>query len=199
MVRRLLPLMAIALLLCAVVPLVGAHEVVVASTPPLDVGTVKLEETIELCFEAEFSGSYGSTAIIAVSYNPSGWSYEGFSAEMDGVDVSGQFEVDMRDNMVELSAPSLTPANGTLKVSVSFKASEGGDYEFSWSYTFVAMPPPGPNVPDLKMDSGETRVSVEAPTPTPPPGPGISLVWVGAGVLAVAVLVALAALLVRRR
>jgi len=195
-VKILTVAVAIITLTLAFTPLAGAEEIAGISTPPEDLGVVNVGDTVILNFTAEFRDSLWSVAMISVSFYPEDWSYEGFSAEMDGVNVTEQFNlvVDGEKGVVELSATSLEPVNGVLSVSVAFKALGRGSYTFGWSYVFIAMPPPGPNVPAAGMDFGDTHVTVKKPKPL------VSPLTVGAvAIVAAAILVAAAFSMLRRR
>ena len=146
----------------------------ISDVPSENLGTVYVGDFLSLSFKVVFNESSCSSVAFSILFNSSAWSYNGFDAYMNGIDVSDQFEFEISTVSVFFCAKSLSPANGTLIFTVFF-VSKGlnGTYTFSWDCTAVAMPPPGPYTPVLDMRNGVSHVLVEQkaekPSETPFP------------------------------
>lgn len=160
--------LTLALTLClTIVPSAKAGEITNVVEPPLNLGTVTPLSIIEPLFGATFADSTQTVAIILVNYTTTGWTYDGFEAYMDGVDVSGQF-IETHDAVagtLRLNGSDITPANGILKVYVMFEAGETEDcYIFPWRYFYTAFQSP-PEIPTMMDDSGETTACISLAPP----------------------------------
>ena len=114
------------------VSLVSA-DLSLVQVPPTYAGEFNEGEQLTLTFIISFAGSTDSRAIVSTSFDPSGWSYSGFIAKMDTIDVSTQFTETVGADSVVLEASDLNPDEGTLNVTLIFTAVKHGSYKFDWA------------------------------------------------------------------
>jgi len=182
------------LILLATAQPASAQEINIVSTPPEELKGVKVHDLLALNFSVEYTNSNGSIAMIVVSFDTKDWSYKGFKAEMNGKDITNQFDfiVDGARGTIELSASSLQPANGILTVHIFFEALKPGSYVFGWASTYVLAPLP-PGIPRVEMKIGECHVVVSGGGGLP-----VWVLWAGASILVI-VLAVVAIVALRRR
>lgn len=138
-------------------------DLTIVETPPTDAGTLSVGDTLTLTFNVSYSGSTDSRAAISVGFNASGWTYAGFIATMDAVDVSAGFTESVLADSVSLTNDALEPDDGTLTVALNFTAEAEGNYTFDWSSAFSIIS--GTN-PDIQTAMGTTNATVVIPVVT---------------------------------
>ena len=154
--RYVLSVLLTSLVILLVSP-VALADLNVIETPPADAGTVPVGGTLTLTFKISYSGSTDSRAAISIGFDPSGWTYAGFTATMDAVDVSAGFAETVLAGSVSLTNDALEPDEGTLTVTLIFTATAEGTYTFDWSSAFSIIS--GTN-PDIKTAMDTTRATV---------------------------------------
>ena len=149
-----------------------AETVDIIIEPPSDLGIINIGDTVTLVYGTNFSDAVSSLAIILINYSKAGFSFKTYNAMIDGIDATGQFGLVDDRGMLMLNCSSMTPANGALRITVSFKAvSITGDSLFSWRALLTAFQQP-PNPPTFVDRKGVTRVSVSARARGGSPGRG---------------------------
>ena len=147
--------------LTASLPSTWAETVNIVIEPPSDWGIINVGDTLTLVYGTNFSDAVSSLTIILINYSKAGFSFKTFNATIDGIDVTGQFGLVDERGMLMLNCSSMTPANGALRITVSFKAvSITGDSLFSWRALLTAFQQP-PNPPTFVDKKGVARVSVQ--------------------------------------
>jgi len=135
-------------------------------------------EIVTLEFSAEFPlDSTQSMTIISVEYSDTGFTYYGFTVEMDSTDVTSQFEIDSSTGASIINCSSISPVSGTLDIVISFEAGTvEGDYTFSWRYIYVAYmePPDFPSTVDVEGETSATVSTVRTITASAGTGGSIS-------------------------
>lgn len=139
----------------------AAPKITPIRAPPPNLNEVLNGTTISLPFEARFEEASSSLAYFEIVFNATAWTYQGFSAYTDGMDITSQFNETIEDDHLTLVANEMDPANGDLNVSINFIAQPvEGNYTFTWSYMYSATPLSVPGMPDLKSDTGTTHIMV---------------------------------------
>jgi len=158
--RRLLLTALLTLLISLTFTPVARCKVELLSKPPEDLGKLTVGDILVLRFSANFSNSAGSIAAVKIIFDEDVWSYEGFSATVDDVDVSNQFEETVSAGEAMVLGATFQPANGLLVVEFRLRAEEPSDHQvIAWNYSFIAFPPP-PSLPDYIVESGCGRASI---------------------------------------
>ena len=133
-------------------------------TPPETLGPIGQDETVDLVFDASISKAWGSYGEFVVNFSQIGFSFEGFTATLNGSDVSSNFIIDSTDQTVHVYSeqPIFTP-NGTYSMTVRFNAKNiEGTYTFDWQCWLVGFSYPT-DPPELDTIIGKTVVKVETP------------------------------------
>ena len=142
------------------IPIGIAGEITDVVEPTSDLGVVISENTATLEFGGTFSDAIKSMAIILVNYSDVGFSYQSFTANMNGANVTDQFGLDLDPGTLTLDCDDIQPVNGSLSISIVFVASaEEGNYTFEWRYIYNAFQPP-PDPPGFGDGKGETQAEV---------------------------------------
>ena len=158
--RYLLPTILLTLLITLTIIPQATCKVELLSKPSEDLGKISVGDVLVLKFSANFSNSAGSIAAVKIVFDDDVWSYEGFSATVDDVDVCEQFEETVRAGEAMVLGATFQPANGLLVIEFRLRAEEPSDHQvIAWNYSFIAFPPP-PGLPDYVVESGSGRVSI---------------------------------------
>ena len=149
-----------AILLLAVPATTVNGEVADTETPPAGLGVLPVGSPNTLTFAVNYSGCDQATAIYQVNYTAAGYTYTGFTATMNGADVTNQFTDQDESGTVMISCDAVQPPNGVLSVDVGFQSGYvAGNYSFDWHAWYVGFPPP-PNIPDVVEVMGSTDVEL---------------------------------------
>lgn len=127
------------------------------TAPPNDAGGVIPGEVVTLTFTASYSGSTDSRVIISTSFDPSAWSYEGFTVTMGGDSLSVDFIEEVGSNSVSLRNDDITPDEGIFVLNLEFKSLSGGNYFFDWAAAFSIL---AGSSPDIQTVTRTTNVTV---------------------------------------
>jgi len=161
--RRWAPIIVLLLLtalLSTPMMVVEAGEIENVIYPPENLGRVPFGSIVELTFGADVSEAVQLMAIIDVNYSTVGFIPEGFVATMNGIDISDSFTMAVTDGRVLLNASSIEPSNGTLRITMFFRAGPTrGNYTFEWRSVYTAYQPP-PNMPTIVDERGVSHVQV---------------------------------------
>jgi len=154
-------LVILTLIAFAYLPHTYAGEIVGVIEPSPGPVVINSGTTMELRFGANFSDATQSMSIIRVNYSSSGFNYHGFTATMNGVNISDQFDVALDVNSLILNCSAIEPVDGALQIKIFFKANnKEGNYTFIWHYWHVAFQEP-PYTPTMINREGETQVEVK--------------------------------------
>ncbi|HDI52919.1 MAG TPA: hypothetical protein ENF89_02075, partial [Candidatus Bathyarchaeota archaeon] len=154
-------MITVALLLIGLIPTpkVVAVELENLITPPENLGTIPIGSEVELTFGVDFLDSQQSLAIIDVNFSEIGFIFSDYEAIMNGSDVTEQFELTLDSGRVTIGCGSVEPANGTLRITLRFKAGlTPGNYTFEWREVYNALKPAA--VPAEVDERGLTSVEV---------------------------------------
>ena len=142
------------------IPVGKAGEITDVTTPEPGLIRVLGGETVNLEFGANISDATQLMVIIDVNFSDIGFTYEGFEATMNETDVSDQFDVSLKAGRVTINCESLSPANGSIHITMIFMAgAEEGNYTFEWRSFYTAYQEP-PNMPTIRDERGTTQVEV---------------------------------------
>jgi hypothetical protein len=137
--------------------------VTVNEVPPETLGTIGLNETLNLEFGASISKAWGSYGEFVVNFSRVGFTFEGFTATLNGTDISTSFIIDANDTTVHAySDPPIFTPNGTYSMTVKFKTKNiEGNYTFDWQLWVVGLSYP-PDPPILNTTTGKTNVEIKS-------------------------------------
>ena len=138
--------------------------VTIDKVPPETLGTIGLNVPLNLKFDASISKAWGSYGEFVVNFSRVGFTFEGFTATLNGSDISSSFIIDATDKTVHVySDPPIFTPNGTYSMTFKFitKNTEG-IYTFDWQLWLVGFSYP-PDPPVVNTIIGKTSVEIENP------------------------------------
>lgn len=137
-------------------------DIRVIKYPEFQEAEIDINSTLELNIIAVFTSSVRTSVQFVAKYEGN-WSYVGFSALLNNLNITSQIKFKKINNTIVIYNKELTPPTGRFSLTLKLKPMEPGDYNLTWAYTFVTLSSLSSEkipIPMIKRDKGLIRVHV---------------------------------------